>query len=162
MATQPARTAKNLFAFLLGMLTLTQGLVLPTESHSIVELQKSRSVTNSRQPMLLRDIAESSVPRGILLQSLTRTFAPANSMSFKRAAVPIWTRQSLRFFPCFASCSLGCEVRFPSPTSHCGAVRAQLFRIRRSWHENGLSVRRSLLNPTTGPGTVPLANRCTR
>jgi len=32
MATQPSANPKNLFAFLLGMLTLTQGLVLPTES----------------------------------------------------------------------------------------------------------------------------------
>jgi hypothetical protein len=32
MATQSSANPKNLFAFLLGMLTLTQGLVLPTKS----------------------------------------------------------------------------------------------------------------------------------
>src|SRR5229473_8445268 len=114
MATQPSANPKNLFAFLLGMLTLTQGLVLPTESL----LQRRAAKVQKR-------------------------------MSFKRAArsdldAPI----SPLLSPVSRPCSLGCEVRYPSPTSYCGAqLEHSCFRIRRSWPENGLSVRRSPLNP---------------
>src|SRR6266481_8224390 len=80
MATQPSANPKNLFAFLLGMLTLTQGLVLPTESLLLRRAAKPRSVTNSRKPRAIYGtIAESSVPRGSSPREPNPSFAPANS-----------------------------------------------------------------------------------
>ncbi|SRR6266403_1151027 len=150
MATQPSANPKNLFAFLLGMLTLTQGLVLPTESLLLRRAAKPRSVTNSRKPRAIYGtIAESSVPRGSSPREPNPSFAPANSDVIQPCGPFRSGRANLSAsVPCFAPCSLGCEVRYPSPTSYCGAqLEHSCFRIRRSWPENGLSVRRSLLNP---------------
>src|SRR5258708_3376514 len=105
MATQPSANPKNLFAFLLGMLTLTQDLSFPPNHYSSVELQKSRSVTNSRQPMAIYGtIAESSVPRGSSPPEPDPSFAPANSDVIQACGPFRSGRANLSAsVPCFAS-----------------------------------------------------------
>ena len=81
-------------------------------------------------------------------ESLTRPSRHQTPMSFKRAArsdldAPI----SPLLSPVSRPCSLGCEARYPSPTSYCGAqlehssVDTEIVGRKRA------QVRRSLLNP---------------
>ena len=150
MATPPSANPKNLFAFLLGMLTLTQGLVLPTES---LLLRRAAKVQKRNQFPIANGftgpLQKARCHEEVLLESLTRPARHQTPVSSERRPVPIWTRQSLRFCPLFRFLAPSAvEVRYPNPTSYCGApLEHSCFRIRRSWPENGLSVRRSLLNP---------------
>ncbi len=123
MATQPSANPKNLFAFLLGMLTLTQGLILPTES--LLQRRAAKVQKRNQFPTAngyLRDHCRKLGATRKFSSSLTRPSRQQTPMSFKRAArsdldAPI----SPLLSPVSRPCSLGCEVRYPSPTSYCGA-----------------------------------------
>src|SRR5216684_8863555 len=103
MATQPSANPKNLFAFLLGMLTLTQGLDLPTES--LLQRRAAKVQKRNQFPTAngyLRDHCRklgatrkfSSRAQPVLRATKLRCHSSVRP-------VPIWTRQSLRFCPLF-------------------------------------------------------------
>src|SRR5580704_10878755 len=100
MATQPS-DPKNLFAFLLGMLTLTQGLDLPTES--LLQRRAAKVQKRNQFPTAngyLRDHCRKLGATRKFSESLTRRATKLRCHSSVRP-VPIWTRQSLRFCPLF-------------------------------------------------------------
>ena len=108
---------------LLGMLTLTQGLVLPTES--LLQRRAAKVQKRNQFPTAngyLRDHCRKLGATRKFSESLTRPSRHQTPMSFKRAArsdldAPISPLPS----PVSRPCSLGCEARYPSPTSYCGA-----------------------------------------
>src|SRR6267378_3403132 len=99
MATQPSANPKNLFAFLLGKLTLTQALVLPTES-----LLQRRAAKVQKRNQIYGALAESSVPRGSSPREPNPSSAPANSDVIQACGPFRSGRANLSAsVPCFAS-----------------------------------------------------------
>ena len=108
------------------MLTMTQGLVLPTES--LLQPRATKVQKRNQFPIpngYLRDHCRKLGATGeFSSKSLTRPARHQTPVSFKRAArsdldAPI----SPLLSPVSLPCSLGCEVRYPNPTSYCGAHR---------------------------------------
>ena len=130
IATQPSANPKNLFAFLLGMLTLTQGLVLPTES---LLLRRAAKVQKRNQFPIANGftgpLQKARCHEEVLLESPTRPARHQTPVSSKRAArsdldaaiSPLLSPVSL---PCFLGC--GGEVSQPYFILW-STLRAQLF-----------------------------------
>src|SRR5271169_2031567 len=130
MATQPRANPKNLFAFLLGMLTLTQGLVLPTES---LLLRRAARVQKRNQFPIANGftgpLQKARCHEEVLLESLTRPARHQTPVSSKRAA-----RSDLDaaipplLSPVSLPCSLGCGGEVSQPYFILwSTLRAQVF-----------------------------------
>lgn len=130
MATQPSANPKNLFAFLLGMLTLTQGLVLPTES---LLLRRAAKVQKRNQFPIANGftgpLQNARCHEEVLLESLTRPARHQTPVSSKRAArSDLDAAISPLLSPVSLPCSLGCGGEVSQPYFILwSTLRAQLF-----------------------------------
>ena len=157
MATQPSAKPKNL---------LTQGLVLATES---LLLRRAAKVQKRNQFPIANGfpgpLQKARCHEEVLLESLTRPARHQTPVSSKRAArSDLDAAISPLLSPVSLPCSLGCGGEVSQPYFILwSTLRAQLFPDTEIVPENGLSVRRSLLNPNnrTWDGSS-LLNRCTR
>ena len=104
MATPPSANPKNLFAFLLGMLTLTQGLVLPTESLLLRRAAKGQK--RNQFPIangLTGPLQKGRCHEEVLLESLTRPARHQTPVSSERGPFRSGRGNLSAFVPCFAS-----------------------------------------------------------